>query len=131
MISFWYTILYVADVEKTLEFYETVFWFTRKFITDEKDYGELMSWDTTLAFASIELGKSHDTSMQEQNLEKSTLPFEIAFTTDEVDAYYSKALEHWAVSVAIPQLKPWGQTVSYVRDINGFLVEICSPISAQ
>jgi hypothetical protein len=24
--------------------------------------------------------------------------------------------------------KPWGQTVGYVRDPDGFLVEICSPI---
>ncbi|MFO0110274.1 MAG: VOC family protein, partial [Alphaproteobacteria bacterium] len=27
-----------------------------------------------------------------------------------------------------PEQKPWGQTVAYVRDLNGFLVEICSPV---
>jgi hypothetical protein len=27
-----------------------------------------------------------------------------------------------------PTVKPWGQTVSYVRDLDGFLVEICSPM---
>jgi hypothetical protein len=27
-----------------------------------------------------------------------------------------------------PKQKPWGQTVGYVHDLNGFLVEICSPM---
>ena len=25
-------------------------------------------------------------------------------------------------------LKLWGQTVGYVRDINGLLIEICTPV---
>jgi predicted enzyme related to lactoylglutathione lyase len=33
-----------------------------------------------------------------------------------------------AKSVSPPTQKPWGQTVSYVRDNNGFLIEICSEI---
>ena len=28
-----------------------------------------------------------------------------------------------------PVEKPWGQTVAYIRDTNGFLVEICTPVS--
>lgn len=27
-----------------------------------------------------------------------------------------------------PFEKPWGQTVGYVRDINGVLIELCSPM---
>lgn len=34
-------------------------------------------------------------------------------------AFYSKAFGK-------PTKKPWGQVVSYVRDCNGLLVEICS-----
>jgi len=30
--------------------------------------------------------------------------------------------------VSEPETKPWGQTVAYVRDRNGFLVELCSPM---
>jgi len=25
--------------------------------------------------------------------------------------------------------KPWGQEVGYVRDIDGFLLEVCTPMS--
>ena len=27
-----------------------------------------------------------------------------------------------------PATKPWGQTVAYLRDNSGFLVEICTPM---
>lgn len=30
-------------------------------------------------------------------------------------------------SPAPPERQPWGQTVSYVRDPDGFLVELCTP----
>ncbi len=33
-----------------------------------------------------------------------------------------------AVAVAPPAHKPWGQTVSYVRDLNGVLVEIATEV---
>ena len=54
---------------------------------------------------------------------------EVAFVSDDVQASYDKALKAGAVSYDEPRQKPWGQTVAYVRDINGFLVEICSPMS--
>jgi hypothetical protein len=27
-----------------------------------------------------------------------------------------------------PKIKPWGQVVAYVRDLDGFLIEVCSPM---
>jgi YD repeat-containing protein len=27
-----------------------------------------------------------------------------------------------------PKTKPWGQVVAYVRDKDGFLIEICTPM---
>jgi lactoylglutathione lyase len=30
---------------------------------------------------------------------------------------------------ADPKKKPWGQTVAYVRDLDGFLVEICTSVA--
>ena len=58
-MEFAYTILYVEDVTETIAFYEKAFGFIRKFITAESDYGELISGETTIAFASIELGNSN------------------------------------------------------------------------
>ncbi|MEL6558106.1 MAG: VOC family protein, partial [Bacteroidota bacterium] len=54
-----YTIIYVKDVQQTLEFYQKAFGFEQKFITPENDYGELISGETTIAFASIGLGNAN------------------------------------------------------------------------
>jgi predicted enzyme related to lactoylglutathione lyase len=59
MIKYGYTILYVVDVERTVAFYSTAFGFTKKFITPEKDYAEMVTGETVLAFASIALGESN------------------------------------------------------------------------
>ncbi len=31
--------------------------------------------------------------------------------------------------VVEPNTKPWGQVVAYVRDLDGFLIEICTPMA--
>ena len=53
---------------------------------------------------------------------------EVAFVAYDVDAAFEKAISVGAVSYVPPHQKPWGQTVAYVRDANGFLVELCSAI---
>jgi lactoylglutathione lyase len=59
MIQFGYTILYVADVEKSIAFYENAFGFERKFITPDNDYGELNTGQTSISFASKALVNSN------------------------------------------------------------------------
>jgi uncharacterized glyoxalase superfamily protein PhnB len=55
---------------------------------------------------------------------------EIALVTDDPAAAYKRAVAVGAIAVKPPVQKPWGQTVAYVRDLNGCLVEICSPVAA-
>jgi len=33
-----------------------------------------------------------------------------------------------AILLEEPVTKPWGQKVGYLRDTNGFIIEICTPI---
>ena len=55
----------------------------------------------------------------------------IGFVTKDVEAAFNTAVRAGATSVSKPKTKPWGQVVSYVRDCNGFLVEICSPMGSS
>ncbi len=43
MVKFGYTILYVEDVKGAINFYENVFGFSRKFVSPDNDYGELIT----------------------------------------------------------------------------------------
>ncbi len=129
MIKFAYTILYVEDVVKTINFYEQAFGFSKKFITPDNSYGEVISGETTLSFASKTLALSNlKDGFIESNLNEKPFGIEIGFTTDDVQAAIKKAIEAGAKLYAEPKEKPWGQVVSYVRDLDGFLIEICTPV---
>lgn len=128
-MQFAYTILYVADVEATLAFYENAFGLQRKFITPDSSYGELNTGPTTLSFAQLQLAASNlKSGFTPSEPGKPPCAMEIAFTTTDVKAAYEKAIKAGAKAEAPAAEKPHGQTVAYVRDLNGFLVEICTPM---
>lgn len=130
MLRFAYTIFYVQDVIKTIEFYEKAFGFKRTFVADTAEFGQLDTGGTALSFSAVELMNGElPGGFITSDAKKQPLGVEIAFTTENVDQAYETALAAGAVEVSRPALKPWGQTVGFVRDLNGFLVEISTPIS--
>jgi lactoylglutathione lyase len=127
MIKFAYTILYVTNVERSVQFYETAFGFRRKFISPDNDYAELIGGDTTLSFASVALAQSNLSSgFIQSDVHAKPFGIEIGFTTDDVEATYQKAIAAGAVATESAKTKPWGQVVAYVKDPDGFLIEICT-----
>lgn len=129
MNNFGYTILYVADVNKAIGFYEKAFGFQRKFITPDGSYGELITGNTTLSFAVHSLAKRNlKNGFLESNLQKQAFGFEIGITTPNVEETIHKAIEAGGILEEEPKQKPWGQTVGYIRDLDGFLIEICTPM---
>ena len=129
MVKFGYTILYVKDVTRSITFYEKVFGFKRKFIAPDNTYGELGTGGTTLSFASMELAKKNlKDGFIQSNIKSKPLAVEIAFTTDNVEELYKLAIAAGATAEAPAENKPQGQIVAYVRDLDGFLVEICTPM---
>jgi lactoylglutathione lyase len=52
----------------------------------------------------------------------------LGFITDNIAETLEKATKAGAKIIEEPKQKPWGQTVCYIRDIDGFLIEICTPM---
>lgn len=130
MVRFGYTILYVSDVKKSIEFYEKAFGFERKFISPENDYGEIISGETTISFASKELAKTNlKDGFIESTLTEKPFAIELGFITDNVEQTIEQAENSGATIIEPPKQKPWGQTVAYVRDIDGFLIELCTAMN--
>jgi len=130
-VTLGYVILYVDDVASSLEFYEKAFGLSRRFFSDEDGlaYGELETGAARLAFASKKLAKQNlKQDVTGTSLSEAPLSFEVALLTTDVPSLYQRALGEGAVSVMEPTQKPWGQTVAYVRDKDGHLVEICTPL---
>jgi lactoylglutathione lyase len=130
MVKFGYAIFYVTDVTKSIQFYEDSFGFTRKFITPENDYAELATGNTTIAFASKELANSNlQNGFIESSLTIKPFASEIGLVTENVEEIVALAIKNGGTLIEQPKQKPWGQTVAYIRDIDGFLIEICTPIN--
>lgn len=125
-----YTIIYVPDVMQSLAFFEQAFGLKRRFLHESGDYGELETGATTLAFASLDLGRSNlPQGFVVASESAQPLGFEIALVTPDVASAHARALQAGATDIKPPEAKPWGQTVSYVRCPDGVLVELCSPMS--
>lgn len=131
-MTYAYTILYVRDVARAMVFYREVFALTEKFCTPEKDYGELVTGDVTLAFAQLDLASSN-LPRGFTAADPAAPPFgiEIGFVSEAIDATVQKAIAAGGTLYAAAQQKPWGQTVAYVRDLDGFLVEIGSSLDEK
>ncbi len=126
-MKFRYTILYVADVAATLSFYTEAFGFKQLMIHESGDYGELDTGNTKLAFAALELMNS--LGKEPGDAARQGAVFELALETDDVAAGLQQAIVAGATLQQEPTEMPWGQTIAYVKDPNGFLLELCTPVN--
>lgn len=121
-------IVYVPDAVAAAAFYERAFGLERKFTSPNNAYCE-MHGALPLGFVQESFVEGIG-EFERNRREAKPAGIELCIVSENVDAAFARAVEAGAAPVAEPQDKPWGQRVSYVRDLNGVLVEICSPWSA-
>lgn len=120
-------VLYVEDIDRALEFYTGILGFKER--VRQGPYAELETGTTTLCL--VERRYVHET-YGHQVPPPGQGASEVGVLVEErphVDELYQRALKGGATSVAEPKDEPWGQRVSYVRDPDGHLLEICSPVA--
>lgn len=124
-----YVIIYVPSVLEAVDFYENAFDLKRRFVHEEGDYGEIDCGDIALSFATHELGEQVIPVPYTRATPDAPAPgIELTLVAEDVDAAFQRAVEAGATPVEQPHDQPWGQRVSYVRDLNGVLVSIASPM---
>ncbi|MCB8877896.1 VOC family protein [Acidisoma silvae] len=121
-----YVVVYVPDVRKTIEFYVGAFGLEQRFISDDEAYGELETGATALGFVGEALISSGNKVFRPNRDDENPIGAKVAFVVEDVEAAYRKAIDGGASGYEEPEQKPWGQTVAYVRDLNGFIVELCN-----
>lgn len=131
-VSLGYVILYVSDVPAAMAFYRTAFGLAERFVTPEKDYGELETGATTLAFVANDLANANlGPAGGFTALDASPTPVgvTVVLVTEDVSAAIDAAVEAGGRLYVEPTSKPWGQTVGYVIDPFGALIELATPIA--
>ncbi|MEM9154365.1 MAG: VOC family protein [Cyanobacteria bacterium P01_F01_bin.33] len=131
-MKFGYAIVYVDNVNVSVEFYKQAFGIPTRFVHESGDYAELETGVTTLAFASHQLGASNfpDGYTKLTDLD-APAGIEIALVTEDVSTAVLSAIDAGARCIAEPSQKPWGQTVAHVRAPDGMLIELCTPVSVS
>lgn len=124
-----WVIVYVPEIARALSVYEEAFGLTRKFLTPNETYGELDTGVTTLAFAHDDLGPSNfPGGPHRPSLDDKPANVELALTTDDVAEAVDRAVAAGCTLLAAPTEKPHGQTVAWIRDPWGTLIEVATPI---
>ncbi len=124
-----YTILYVDDVPATLAAWEHAFGLARRFLHESEQYAELETGGTLLSFADRGFGRGHFSQPEVRAMfDGGPRLFEIGLVTDDVPGAFARAVGCGMQVVREPVTQPWGQVVGWVRDGNGILVEIASPM---
>jgi lactoylglutathione lyase len=126
-----YVILHVPDVSVAVSFYQSAFGIYLRFEHESGEYAEFDTGSTILAFASHSLLRS--TGVLASSSDETSVPSgaEIAFVANDVEAAITRALNAGATLAKAVTLMPWGQKLGYVRDVNGFLIELCEPLSSS
>jgi uncharacterized glyoxalase superfamily protein PhnB len=127
-MSLGYVILYVPDVAAAAAFYERAFDLAVRFAHEGGEYTEMETGATALAFVAEGLAEQSCPGFRRNRPGEAPAGSEIGLIHGDVPAAYARAIAAGAESVLEPTTKPWGQVVSYVRDLNGCLVEICSAV---
>ncbi len=122
---FGYVIVYVPDVARAVEFYERAFGVQRRFVHPSGQYAELETGATALAFANESFTPSQG-AFAPNRRDRPAAGAELALVVPDVPAAVARAVQSGAEQVVEPTVKPWGQTIAYVRDLDGFLVELCT-----
>ncbi|MBW4446832.1 MAG: VOC family protein [Spirirestis rafaelensis WJT71-NPBG6] len=128
-MKFGYTVIWVDDVVKTVEFYEKAFGLVRRTLreTGESIWGELETGSTTLAFSSSnEAQKLFPGGCHPNNSAQPPASIQISFVTPDVGTAYMRAIGVGAKGLDAPKTQPGGHTIARVRDPNGVLVSLVS-----
>jgi len=135
------TVIYVDDVPPVLEFYRAAFGLEPRFVDlDVKlpgrsphgryHYAILATENGSLQFGTHDLGTLLMPAYVRPGDGRPS-GVEIFFHVRDVVAAYDRALQAGAQSVAEPRVMPWGQTVAYLRGVEGTFIGVGSPLPDQ
>ncbi|MDZ7964835.1 MAG: VOC family protein [Nostoc sp. DedSLP03] len=128
-MKFGYTVIWVDDVVKTVEFYEKAFGLVRRTLLEKGQsiWAEIETGNTTLAFSSSsEAQKLFPGGCHPNHATQPPASIQISFITPDVGSAYMRAIGAGAKTLDAPKTQPGGHTIARVRDPNGVLVSLVS-----
>ncbi|KFK22717.1 hypothetical protein AALP_AAs75063U000200 [Arabis alpina] len=93
--AFAYTVVYVKDVAKSVEFYSRAFGHNVRRLDESHRWGELESGQTTITFTPLHQHETDDLTgkVQSTHSSRERPPIEVCFCYPDVDAAFKRAVE--------------------------------------
>ena len=120
-----YVILWCENLEVAVRFYTNTLGFAEKM--RQGDYVELDTGPTTLSLVARRFVRD-ELHLEVPPLGPENAEIAVVVAREVVTATFDRAVAAGATSIQPPHEQPWGQLVSYLRDPDGHLLEICSPV---
>jgi catechol 2,3-dioxygenase-like lactoylglutathione lyase family enzyme len=117
-------VLYVPDVAAAIAFYEQAFGLHLRSADRNGEFAEMDTGGAPLVFVAEGRRAEAGHTFRAHRPSEQPAATEVGFVASDVAAAYSAALKAGAVPYEAPNTRLDGQTVAYVRDLNGVLVEI-------
>ena len=120
-----YIILIVDDLDRALDFYTQVLGL--KLGHRSGDYAQLNTGVTRIGFYTRP-AMEKVVGFTLEPASQSAPGFELGFKVPDVDAAYAEVLAGGASPVTEPITRPWGQRTAYIRDPDGYLIELAQDL---
>jgi lactoylglutathione lyase len=117
-------VLYVPDVAAATAFYEQAFGLHLRHADPGGEFAEMDTGGIPLVFVAEGRRAEAGHTFRAHRPFEQPAATEVGFVAKDVAAAYAGALSAGALPYEAPNTRPDGQTVAYVRDLNGVLVEI-------
>ena len=118
------TVIYVDNVEETLDFYYQAFAVNTAQLDEDGQYGELDFNGVRIAFAAHPLAQSHfKQSYIRAQPKQPALGFEIVLTVENIQQAFTKAVDAGAEPLSAPN-EFEGKNMAYVRSLEGTLIAL-------
>lgn len=125
-----YVIMYVPDVEKTVDWYSKAFGLSVRRIDDSRRWAEMETGSTTLAFTPLEQREADITGGVKHPAEQHPRAnIELNLLFPDLDATFKHVLQLGAKPVTMPEEKPWAQKAVYIEDLNGNIIRLGSEVA--
>lgn len=121
-----YVVLIVAQLERSLSFYTETLGLELQHRADA--YAQIRAGTTRLALYTRDA--MEETLGEPLDVPSTSAPsFELGFKVTDCDAAFAELVAAGAPPVTRPTTRPWGQRTAYVRDPDGYLIELAQDLA--
>lgn len=126
-----FPIVYVAELERSVQFYRENFGFEEAYqwpVDGEREFVAMTRGDAAVGFSSLAaaartMGAAVDRS--------PTPSFELCLYVDDVDATSDDLRSSGVRQISAPTDRPWGERSAYFADPDGNPVQIVTPLPSR